>query len=139
MVRLLNSGEVVVTGQLGKRLDLAAGFLLGTRHNRELFRVPTYAVPFSDEFLFHNYHIAPGRYRCAEEYVGDVLGSWIDFLSMYDKYSGKHNERLKQVVNKLLTYQEPTGNFGKNLVRPLIWGNQRLLLGLLEYYEASKD
>ena len=139
MMRLLNSGEVVVSGQLGKRLDLAVGFLLGTRHNRELFRVPTYAVPFSDEFLFHNYAIAPGRYRPCEEYVGDVLGSWIDFLSMYDKYSGKHNERLKQVVNKLLSYQEPIGSFGKNLVRPLIWGNQRLLLGLLEYYEASKD
>ncbi len=138
-MHLLNSEEVVVSGQLGKRLDLAARFLIGTRHSRELFRLPTYTVPFSDEFLLHNFDVPSGRYRPVEEYVGDVLGSWLDFLSMYAKYSGKYNERLEQVVDKLLTYQKSTGEFGENLARPLIWGNQRLLLGLLEYYDFSKD
>ena len=88
----------------------------------------------------------PQHTRRFTEYCGDVSGRYIGALSVYSKASGARLSELENVVRKLLTLQRADGHFGDPLDSgkattrnmAILWGNGRLLIGLLEYYQYNQ-
>ena len=88
-----------------------------------------------------------GGRRRFTEFRGDVAGRWIAALSTASRVYGEYFDGLGDVVKSVLALQRPEGYFGDrfNGSDPgdadvaLLWGNGRLLVGLMEYYTLSGD
>lgn len=95
---------------------------------------------YSDEFLLAD--VKPTAERRFTEYSGDLSGRYIGALATTASVYGIEVPQLDPLVNKVLALQKPEGYFGstfhfQKLVdtdMALLWGNGRLLVGLLEYY-----
>jgi len=86
--------------------------------------------------------VKPTAERRFTEYSGDTSGRYIGALSTAARVYGTPFPRLDVLVQKVIGLQKPDGYFGNTFHydRPtdndlaLLWGNGRLLVGLLEYY-----
>ena len=107
-----------------------------------------YNPVFTPEFILADVNINAGNPRRFDNYSGDLSGRYIEVLSAQCKH-GKCGH-LHDIVAQAIKYQHPDGRFGnpdlifteKNIGKdhmPLLWGNGRLLTGLLEYYKHSKN
>jgi len=143
------SGQRGITGEFTHRMQMAEKRLLGTEHR------PVY----TPEFILADVHINPANPRRFDNYSGDISGRFIEVLSAsckqdaygyVDNLVGWTNKFLflDSIVNEVLKYQYPDGRFGdpnlvfteKNIGKdhmPLLWGNGRLLTGLLEFYNYT--
>jgi len=100
---------------------------------------------YTPEFLLEDIYARPGRRFT--DFSGDVSGRWIGALSTASAAYGQNFPALHEVVRRTIALQSSDGYFGKefHLSRPndedlaLLWGNGRLLIGLLEYYAWQKD
>ena len=100
---------------------------------------------YTAEFLLEDLRGQPGRRFT--NFSGDVSGRWIGALSATSASFGDQFPVLDEFVKKALLLQHPEGYFGKsfNAVHPgdddlaLLWGNGRLLVGLMEYYSLRRD
>ena len=100
---------------------------------------------YTPEFLLEDIHATPGRRFT--NYSGDVSGRWIGALSAASSTYGQSFPSLDDVVHRVLKLQHAEGYFGKsfNFDHPedddlaLLWGNGRLLVGLLEYDTLKHD
>ena len=132
-------GVVFVSGLLGQA-TLLAGNDLTARYELTLDRGRHGGPPvYSDDFVLAD--AVPQHVRRFTEFSGDVSGRYIGALAVAEQFSGKYFPELDRLVGKLVTLQKTDGHFGDpfstnevvNSDMALLWGNGRLLIGLLEY------
>jgi DUF1680 family protein len=116
------------------------------RYQLTLDRVLHGAQPtYTREFLLADLRGTPGRRFT--NFSGDLSGRWIGALSASASAFNEHFSALDSFVTNAIILQHPEGYFGKsfNAANPgdddmaLLWGNGRLLVGLLEYHALSPD
>ena len=101
------------------------------------------APSYNEEFVLAD--VRPAPERRFTEYSGDVSGRYIGALAVAARAYGVQIPQLADLVNKVIALQKPDGYFGSSfhyenpgdLDMALLWGNGRLLVGLLEYYQLS--
>jgi DUF1680 family protein len=100
---------------------------------------------YTPEFLLADLHGDPGRRFT--EFSGDLSGRWIGALAASSSSFGEDFPALDAFVRNALPLQHPEGYFGKSFSAEhpgdvdlaLLWGNGRLLVGLMEYYSLRRD
>jgi DUF1680 family protein len=100
---------------------------------------------YTQEFLLEDLRGQPGRRFT--NFSGDLSGRWIGALAASSASFGDQFPALDEFVKKALPLQHPEGYFGKsfNPEHPgdddlaLLWGNGRLLVGLMEYHALRRD
>jgi len=139
--------KVQSAGAAIKGAGCQAAGLLAERVGLTAQRLLSGQIPeFSREFVLADVALAPERRF--NEYSGDLSGRYIGALALLP--ARQSGQRLEAVVKELIGHQRPDGRFGDahlvfkaDQIGPkhmaLLWGNGRLLVGLLEYYEASRD
>lgn len=120
---------------------------LGERFALTFRRVLSGGPPaYTDDFLLAD--VRPEPVRRFTEYSGDLSGRYIGARAMVARvYGGLSAQddlstRVDALVGKVIALQKPDGYFGAafhyeqptDLDLALLWGNGRLLVGLLEYY-----
>jgi len=134
----LSEKEDANIGEFTHRMNMAKERLLGTKHN----------PVFTPEFILADVNLNPIDPRRFDNYSGDISGRYIEVLSTACK-DGKC-DYLHDIVRQALKYQHPDGRFGdpalvfkEELIgrdhMPLLWGNGRLLAGLVEYYKLTRN
>jgi DUF1680 family protein len=111
------------------------------RYELTLQRVLSGTAPaYTPEFLLADVRPTPGRRFT--EYSGDLSGRYIGALATAARVYGSNFPALDGLVEQVVSLQKPDGYFGSSFHydKPtdpdlaLLWGNGRLLVGLLEYY-----
>jgi len=111
-----------------------------------LNRVLTGVSPaYTREFLLKDLTGEPGRRFT--NFSGDLSGRWIGALSSCAHQFGESLPALEPFVRDAIALQKPDGWFGKSFNREnpndddlaLLWGNGRLLVGLMEYHALKPD
>ena len=95
---------------------------------------------YTDDFLLAD--VRPTAERRFTEFSGDLSGRYIGALASAAKVYGIDVPGLDPLVKKVIGLQKPDGFFGSafHFQNPadadmaLLWGNGRLLVGLLEFY-----
>lgn len=117
---------------------------LTARYNLTLRRVLDGSSPkFDDEFILAD--LIPTNTRRFTNFSGDVSGRYIGALASAASYSGSSFPALDHIVTEAIRLQAPDGHFGApmstgkvvNSDMATLWGNGRLLIGLLEYYRLT--
>ncbi len=117
---------------------------LRDRYELTLRRVLSGTAPaFTDEFLLAD--VRPTSGRRFTEFSGDLSGRYIGALSTAARFYRTNFPSLAPLVEKILALQKPDGYFGSafHFDHPtdddlaLLWGNGRLLVGLLEYHRYN--
>jgi DUF1680 family protein len=118
---------------------------LNARYELTLRRVLEGDSPaYTQEFLLAD--IRPEAVRRFTEYSGDLSGRYIGALATASEVYGTRFAPLDGLVQKVIALQKPDGYFGAGFHydKPtdadlaLLWGNGRLLVGLLEYYRLDR-
>ncbi len=125
---------VCPAGELNQRFDLTLQRVLTGGP-------PTYDPPFLLADLI------PRDVRRFTNFSGDLSGRYIGALAAASKHRAVPTEDLRRLVREALEQQREDGHFGAPLSTggvedddmARMWGNGRLLIGLLEYYALSKD
>ena len=116
------------------------------RYHHTLNRVLHGPQPaYTHEFLLEDLRGEPGRRFT--NFSGDLSGRWVGALAASSASFGEDFPTLDEFVKKALPLQHPEGYFGKsfNADHPadddlaLLWGNGRLLVGLMEYHALRRD
>jgi len=107
-----------------------------------------YKPVFTEEFVLADVNINLNDPRRFYNYSGDLSGRYIEALS----HSCENDKCLflDSLVKKLMTFQKTDGRFGNDSLifkeeyinhehTALLWGNGRLLVGLLEYHRRNPD
>lgn len=100
---------------------------------------------YMPDFLLEDIHATPGRRFT--EFSGDVSGRWISSLAAASAAYGESFPTLDEVVRRTIALQHAEGYFGKTFHfddpddkdMALLWGNGRLLVGLMEYCSLKQD
>jgi len=127
---------VVPAGELARRIDLTAGRLTRTG-------VPAY----TEDFVLADVRLDTARRFW--NFSGDLSGRWIEALAALPP-AGRPPGEIAPLVAKLLAEQRPDGRFGRSELAftaaetgtehmALLWGNGRLLVGLMAYWQATRD
>ena len=101
---------------------------------------------YTSSFLLEDLRGTPGSRRFTN-FSGDLSGRWIGALTSSAAAFGQSFPALQSFVRAALPLQHPEGYFGAtfNADQPtdddlaLLWGNGRLLVGLLEYNSHYPD
>jgi DUF1680 family protein len=123
-------------GELARRIDLTARRLTQTG-------VPAY----TEGFVLAD--VTLDTRRRFWNFSGDLSGRWIEALAVLPP-AGRSPADLAPLVAKLLAQQGSDGRFGRtdlaftatetgNEHMALLWGNGRLLVGLMAYWQATRD
>jgi hypothetical protein len=129
-----NSEPPVIHGPLRERYELT------------LRRVLSGGLPaYTEEFLLAD--VRPAPERRFTEYSGDLSGRYIGALATATQVFGTKFAGLDALVEKAVALEKPDGYFGItfHFDRPtdqdlaLLWGNGRLLVGLIEYYRLKQS
>lgn len=92
--------------------------------------------------------IALDRKRIFTEYSGDISGRIIGAEAFLSSGSAREAAALKNLLQSAPAFQKPDGHFGagqhlpaleRSSDMPILWGNGRLLIGLVEAYEKAGD
>ncbi len=123
-------------GDLARRIDLTAGRLTHTG-------VPAY----TEDFVLAD--VTLDARRRFWNFSGDLSGRWIEALATLPP-ARRSPADIAPLVAKLLAQQRPDGRFGRSDLAftaadtgtehmALLWGNGRLLVGLMAYWQATRD
>ena len=107
-----------------------------------------YKPSFTKKFILADVNIEPDNPRRFYNFSGDLSGRYIEVMSLMQR--SDNAPFLKDLVKSLLKYQQTDGRYGDPALRfsedqvgkqqmALLWGNGRLLLGLLTYYKQYHD
>ncbi|MEA3364124.1 MAG: glycoside hydrolase family 127 protein [Candidatus Hydrogenedentes bacterium] len=101
---------------------------------------------FTDDFILADVVLSPDYPRRFDNFSGDISGRFIGAVSMLP--DPDQAKRLEGLVDEIARHQKPDGRFGtmdlsfaaadigpENMA--LLWGNGRLLAGLMEYHQYS--
>ena len=135
------AGAMLLLGLLGQ---LQAGDLT-RRFELTLQRVIQGGPPaYTRELLLAD--VIPEDIRRFTNFSGDLSGRYVGALALASLHKGKAHGQLRTLVNEILGHQNPDGHFGDpmgltevaddDMAR--LWGNGRMLIGLLEYYRADR-
>ncbi|HOK88771.1 MAG TPA: glycoside hydrolase family 127 protein [Candidatus Hydrogenedentes bacterium] len=131
-------GQFTPSGELAARLDL-------THHRFDAVDEPA----FSDTFILQDVSLDPATPRRFQEFSGDVSGRFLGALALTAR--GETDwQRLDRLAAKIIACQRPDGRFGNPDLpfdaasvgrdqMALLWGNGRLLTGLLEYWQVRRN
>ena len=117
---------------------------LTARYELTLSRVLKGGPPvYTDEFVLAD--AVPQHVRRFTEFSGDVSGRYIGALAVASECSGRKFADLDRIVAKVVKLQKADGHFGDPFSTngvtqsdmALLWGNGRLLIGLLEYHRLK--
>lgn len=117
-----------------------------SRYHHTLKRVMHGSGPaYTPEFLLADLTGVPGRRFT--EFSGDLSGRWIGALAASTASFGEEFPTLNEFVKRAIPLQHTEGYFGKSFSADhpgdddlaLLWGNGRLLVGLVEYYNLRHD
>jgi DUF1680 family protein len=133
----------------------AAGVLLAgsaiagdftARYQLTLHRVLAGTSPrFSDAFLLADIDTLAGRRFT--NFSGDVSGRFLGAVASAAAYSAEVRPELDRIAARVVALQRPDGHFGADFSRDgavttsdmaLLWGNGRMLIGLMEYYRLNQ-
>jgi hypothetical protein len=128
------TAAAIPAGELAERIALSSGRL--TRG-----RVPE----FTREFVLADVALEPPRRF--NEYSGDLSGRYVEALSLLPP---DEDADIDGLVHDILGQQRPDGRFGNPDLRytaaeigglhmAQLWGNGRLLLGLVQHHAATGD
>jgi hypothetical protein len=103
---------------------------------------------FTDKFILADVELDPAYPRRFSEFSGDISGRYIGAMAMLPPSDPKAAADLDRIVEMTLSYQRADGRFGNDKLvftaaevgpeqMALLWGNGRLLVGLLEYNSAK--
>lgn len=100
---------------------------------------------YTEEFVLAD--VRPANERRFTEFSGDVSGRYIGALATAARVYGTEVPRLDGLVAKVIALQKAEGYFGaafhegkmSDADMALLWGNGRLLVGLMEYYQWKKE
>jgi DUF1680 family protein len=115
-----------------------------SRYRLTLGRVLNGTGPaYTPDFLLEDILATPGRRFT--NFSGDLSGRWIGALSASATMFGESFPSLHEVVRRVIAAQHLDGYFGCtfHFDNPddndlaLLWGNGRLLVGLMEYYALT--
>ena len=123
-------------GDLARRIGLTARRLTSTG-------VPAY----TDDFILAD--VTLDTRRRFWNFSGDLSGRWVEALAALPP-AGRPPAGIAPLVAKLLGQQRPDGRFGRADLAftaaetgteqmALLWGNGRLLVGLMAYWQATRD
>jgi DUF1680 family protein len=123
-------------GDLARRIDLTARRLAQTG-------IPSY----TEDFVLAD--VTLDTRRRFWNFSGDLSGRWIEALAALPP-PGRPVADIAPLVAKLLAQQKPDGRFGRADLAftpaetgtehmALLWGNGRLLVGLMAYWQATRD
>jgi DUF1680 family protein len=98
---------------------------------------------FDDAFVVAD--AVPVNTRRFTNFSGDVSGRYIGAMSAASRHTGRSFPELDRIVARTLQLQKPDGHFGApmsgnkvtNDDMAMLWGNGRMLIGLLEYHALS--
>ena len=103
---------------------------------------------FTADFILADVKVDPEYPRRFSNYSGDLSGRYIEVMSL----GGQQDDGafLHQLVKNVMKYQKRDGRFGSDTLdfrntnisgehMALLWGNGRLLVGLMAYYRKSGD
>jgi DUF1680 family protein len=129
---LLLSAASVLAGNLTERFNLTA--------KRVLKDGPPV---FDEKFILADANAQPGRRFT--QFSGDVSGRYIGALSLASRQAGERYPVLDRIVAGAIKLQQPDGHFGAPMSTgqvvdsdmATLWGNGRMLIGLLEYYDLT--
>ncbi len=116
------------------------------RYKLTLNRVLTGGSPaYTHDFLLKDLTGEPGRRFT--NFSGDLSGRWIGALVSCSAQFGESFPALAPFVRDAIALQKPEGWFGKSFNREnpddddlaLLWGNGRLLVGLMEFHQFQPD
>ena len=90
--------------------------------------------------------VIPKDIRRFTNFSGDLSGRYVGALALASLHTGQTHGRLQPLIADILGHQKPDGHFGNpmgltevaddDMAR--LWGNGRLLIGLLEYYRVDR-
>ena len=131
-------GRFIPSGELAARMDL-------THHRFDAVNEPA----FSDTFILQDVSLDPATPRRFQEFSGDVSGRFLGALALTARGESDW-QRLDRLAAKLIACQRPDGRFGNPDLpfdaasvgrdqMALLWGNGRLLTGLLEYWQYRRN
>jgi DUF1680 family protein len=126
------SATCLLGGDLSSRFDLTLNRVLKGESPK-----------FDDDFILAD--AVPQNTRRFTEFSGDVSGRYIGAMALAAQRAGTASEGLDRLVTKVLRLQKADGHFGgpfsagivQNSDMSILWGNGRLLIGLLEYYRIK--
>lgn len=127
-----------------ERQNSSADFPMRDRYELTFQRVLSGESPaYTEEFLLAD--VRPVAERRFTEYSGDLSGRYIGAMATAARVYGVNVLELDGLVEKTLELQKADGYFGSgfNYSKPtdqdlaLLWGNGRLLVGLIEYYKLK--
>lgn len=102
--------------------------------------------PFDVDLVVQDVARIPEKKRRFEEYEGDVSGRILGSWSYMSRLLDEHPEKLDQIFQQILKYQDQEGYFGidQQNIDWDFWGRQtfghgRLLGGLVQYYHLTKN
>ena len=148
-VSLWSLGQLVSGGTLGVAPALTPQGELGARIALVQQRMETVETPaFTDDFILADVVLDPGYPRRFSEYSGDVSGRYFGAVACLPTPALEAG--LPRLVATALEFQREDGRFGTpalsyaaedvtNENMKLLWGNGRLLVGLMEYYASHED
>lgn len=104
---------------------------------------------FTHEFLLADVALNPDDPRRFYNFSGDLSGRYIEVMSLLSDRQ-RSAVKLSQLVEEVIAEQQADGRFGDPTLRytaeeiggehmALLWGNGRLLVGLMTYYEQTGD
>lgn len=114
---------------------------LTQRMNLTLERVLRGGPPlYTDDFVLAD--AVPQHVRLYTEFSGDVSGRYLGSLAVVSQFNGSQIPELDRIFSRLKSLQKIDGHFGdpfgtdsvNNADMALLWGNGRMLIGLLEYH-----
>jgi hypothetical protein len=144
---LLSADEPVTgAGTAGQEKTAEVGDPRFARYRLTLNRVLTGDSPaYTRDFLLKDLTGASGRRFT--NFSGDLSGRWIGALASCSAEFGENFPALAPFVRDAIALQRSEGWFGKSFNRDnpndddlaLLWGNGRLLVGLMEYHQLQPD
>ena len=100
------------------------------------------------EFILADLSLKQVPGRRFTEFSGDISGRWIGAAAFLAPLYPKPFAAFPAIMARISDYQKPDGHFGADQQlpaidpkrdTPILWGNGRLLIGLVEVYERTGD
>jgi DUF1680 family protein len=131
---------------MGSAAPARPGGQVSSRYDLTLQRVLKGGPPaYTKELVLAD--AMPCHVRRFTEFSGDVSGRWLEALAASSAGRNERHAELSQWLPELLKAQREDGHFGdpfasQGLRREdmaVLWGNGRLLVGLIEHHRASGE